>query len=201
MSLMNTVETNNQRIFDAGKQAERDDFWDIFQNYGEGGGVYNNAFSYGKFTDENYNPKYDIIVKDGTTTSDQIFYRAVDITNIKVPMYINSSRFNNVFYGCINLVSIPELHLIETTTYSGAFVNCTALQTLNVFGTIGKNGFNVQWSTKLNKASIESIINALSAKESGLTVTLSQTAVNNAFTAEEWDALETTKSNWNISLV
>ena len=64
--------------------------------------------------------------------------------------------------------------------------------------------------TLLSKASITSIINALSSTTSGLTVTLSKTAVNTAFetesggadgsTSQEWLALATTKSNWTISL-
>ena len=91
------------------------------------------------------------------------------------------------------------------------FTNCFQLQNLTIEGIIGQNGFNVQWSTKLSKASITSIINALSETTSGLTVTLSKTAVNNAFetsagaadgsTSEEWTTLEGTKTNWTISLV
>ena len=54
--------------------------------------------------------------------------------------------------------------------------------------------------TKLTKASLTSIINGLSAETSGLTVSLSKTAVNNAFTDEEWATLIATKSNWTISL-
>ena len=76
---------------------------------------------------------------------------------------------------------------------------------------ITKNGFDVQWSTELSKESIISIINALSDTTTALTVTLSKTAVNNAFetakgnadgsTSEEWAALIATKQNWTISLV
>lgn len=89
-----------------------------------------------------------------------------------------------------------------TTTFTNAFAYAYGLKSLtftedsNIAGNI-----NLQWSTLLNKASIESIINALSTTTEGLTVTLSQTAIDNAFTPEEWEALEATKSNWNISLV
>lgn len=200
MSLMNMVETNNQRIFDAGKIAERDNFWEIFQKGGTTKMSYNNAFSYGRFNDGNYNPKYDILVAPGTATADQMFYNSA-LTSTKKPIYNECSRLQSTFGNCSQMVEIPYLHLLETTTFGYAFTYCAELVTLIIGGTIGQNGFNVQWSTKLNKASIESIINALSAKESGLTVTLSQTAVNNAFTAEEWEALEATKSNWTISLV
>jgi hypothetical protein len=66
---------------------------------------------------------------------------------------------------------------------------------------IGQKNFNVHWSPKLSKASIESIINALSSTTSGLTVTISKTAKEAAFTSAEWSALIATKSNWTISLV
>ena len=81
---------------------------------------------------------------------------------------------------------------------------------MNVEGVIGQNGFDVHWSTNLKTASIVSIVEALSDSTSGLSVTLSQTAVNNMvfpFTSERtgitygsWSELEGTKTNWTISL-
>lgn len=188
--------------FEEGKQAEYDAFWDAFQNNGrETGRIYSNAFSYDRFNDETYNPKYNIICQTGITAADMLFYRS-GLTSTKVPIYILGSRMSQSFGKNPQLVSIPYLHVNESATFASLpFHECSALETLIMGGTIGQNGFDVQWSPKLNKVSIESIINALSAKESGLTVTLSETAVNNAFTAEEWDALEATKTNWTISLV
>jgi hypothetical protein len=91
---------------------------------------------------------------------------------------------------------------------SQKFVNTfnydNALENITFEGVIGQNGFNMQWSTKLSKASITSIINALSPDTSGLTVTLSRQAVISAFgstTSDEWLNLIATKSNWTISLV
>ena len=61
----------------------------------------------------------------------------------------------------------------------------------------------MQWSTKLNKESITSVINRLSSGANGLTVTLSLTAVNNAFEGgrdgTEWQTLIATKPNWTIA--
>jgi hypothetical protein len=85
--------------------------------------------------------------------------------------------------------------------FSNAFSNTNIKELIIVSGVIGKNGLNLQWSISLNKASIESIINALSATTTGLTVTLSQTAIDNAFTAEEWETLRNTKKNWTITLI
>lgn len=100
----------------------------------------------------------------------------------------------------------------KCTTFTNAFAYCTATEEI-IFtddSVIANNGLNVRWSTKLNKASIKSIINALSTEKEGLTVTLSQIAVDNAFetvkgaadgsTSAEWSALEATKTNWHISL-
>lgn len=91
-----------------------------------------------------------------------------------------------------------------------AFVHTDALEEITLEGTAHKS-MNFQNSTKLNKASLTSIIYALSLTTSGLSITLSRAAVNKAFetssgaadgsTSAEWTALVATKSNWTISLV
>lgn len=89
-------------------------------------------------------------------------------------------------------------------TYEGMFAYSSTVVNVTFEGVIGQNGFNMQWAHKLSKASITSIINALSTTTSGLTVTLSKTAVTSAFgstTADEWLNLIATKNNWTISLV
>jgi hypothetical protein len=189
------------KVYEEGKKAERDTFWETIQK----GGIemnYNYAFGYNKFTDGNYFPKYDIIIMQGGTTGSYIFYMALELTDIKVSVDARlATNLQRTFHRCELLKRIPKLIIGANTVFTNTFELCYELEELNIEGVIAKNGFNVQWSEKLNKASIESIINALSATESGLTVTFSKTAVNNAFTAEEWDALEATKTNWTISLV
>ena len=216
------VAENVPKVYESGvregKAAERDAFWDAYQSNGrEKGRIYSNAFSYGRFNDETYNPKYNIICQTSVTAADMLFYNS-GLTSTKVPIYILGSRMSQSFGVNPQLVSIPYLYVNESMTFVGSpFYVCPALETLIMGGTIGQNGFNVQWSTKLNKASIESIINALSATTSGLTITLSQTAIDTAFetvkgaadgsTSAEWIALagdentEGIRPNWNISLV
>lgn len=53
----------------------------------------------------------------------------------------------------------------------------------------------------LTKASIESVVAALSPTVTGQTVTFKKTAKEAAFAQEEWEALIATKSNWTFSLV
>ena len=99
----------------------------------------------------------------------------------------------------------------STAFNSSTFISCTRLENIIVEGVIGQSGFDMQWSTLLSKTSITSIINALSTTTSGLSITLSKTAVNSAFatttggtdgsTSAEWAALIATRSNWTISLV
>jgi hypothetical protein len=115
------------------------------------------------------------------------------------------TSYVGTFQNDRSLHTIEVLRCIAETTYHNTvFFNCNALENLTIEGVIGQNGFDVRYSTKLSKASITSVINALSATTSGLTVTLSKTAVERAFgstTSTEWSALVATKSNWNISLI
>lgn len=220
---LDAMATEIPKVFDAGKKSEYDAFWDSYQqngtrvNYacGFGGNGWSNTL---------FKPKYDIFPTDG-----YMMFRSTSITDIKnIPVKLDFSNCTNSQYmfqwGAVkyageldvrkvkgnqssnmfsyaSIVSIDLLKIGADNSYSNWFTSCSTLVSIAIDGEIGKNGFDVKACTKLNKASIESIINALSSTTSGLTVTLSKTAVNNAFTAEEWDALEATKTNWTISLV
>ena len=115
----------------------------------------------------------------------------------------------NMFNNCAKLVSIEGIHLAEDGSQqlddsSSAFNSCTALKEVRFYGIIADE-LNFRWSTNLSKASIASIINALSTTTSGLTVTLSKTAVDNAFEGGsgggEFHYLIDSKENWTISLI
>jgi len=114
-----------------------------------------------------------------------------------------------VFHSNYRIHTVDELKVSASTTFNThTFYNAQNLIKLNVTGTIGQNGFNVQWSTKLTYESIASIINALSNTTTGKTLTLSQTAINNVFEFGSgnlpiymWDNLVNSKPNWTISLV
>lgn len=119
--------------------------------------------------------------------------------------------YTTTFGNCSSLHTIAAIYVDENTKFeSTAFSNCSSLININIIGTIGQTGLSVRWSTKLSKESITSIINALSTTTSGLSVTLSKTAVNSAFetsegaadgsTSTEWTTLIAPKSNWTISL-
>ena len=191
-----TIAENDKKLYDGGKKAERDAFWDIFQNKGVPK-QYNNAFCTG-WTDENYNPKYPITIPANTGLS-YLFAYNTSVTDTKVTI---TAPYTTVymFHWMSNCHTIRKLVVTENTTFVNGFDYCYKLQNIVIEGVIGNN-VNFQWSTVLSKASITNIVNVLSTTASGKTLTLSKTAVNNAFTTAEWTALAGTRSNWTISLV
>ena len=197
------------------------------------------AGSVNGWDDSNFKPKYDIIASNldhcfqysSITNLKQILedcgvslsfsdsmiaaglYYAFEqsrITHIPELYCPTVSNMQNAFRICRDLKSIDKITVSSGCSTLNAFQNCTALEEIRI-GSVIANAWNFQWSTKLSKDSITSVINALSNTSSGLTVTFSKTAVNNAFkTAEglsdgsnssEWATLIETKPNWTISLV
>ena len=179
-----------------GIKSAYDTFWDEFQNKGAPR-QYNNAFCTG-WTDVNYNPKYPITIPAGTGLSYLYAYNT-NVTDTKVTI---TAPYTTVymFHWMANCHTIRKLVVTEQTTFESAFYYCQKLKNIVIEGVIANN-IDLQWSTVLSKASIQSIVGALSTTASEKTLTLSKTAVNNAFTTAEWTTLANTRSNWTISLV
>lgn len=176
---LTAIAENEQKVYDAGKQAERAITWGILQNYGEELD-YGYAFSNGRFTDENYNPLYPILCKANSNSSGQyMFYNAKDITSTKVPIIANCNVAARMFYGCTKLVEIVELGVHEALTYTQTLDRCSSLERIKITGVIGQS-ISFADCKKLNKASIRSVMEHLSTA-GGYTVTLSEEAVRNAF--------------------
>ena len=214
-------------VYEAGKKAEYDAFWNYYQDNGNKE-IYDYAFSGRSWTVDTFKPKYDIrptraqhmfsqtgIKGDLVALCEQLGI-VVDFSKCKLFSTFASNaqyvtRFGVIdatkatdtiaFINCYKLETIDKLIVSTTTKYSAAmFSGDDKLTKLIVEGEIGQKDFNVSYCPKLSLESIESIINALSASTSGLTVTLSKTAKEAAFTDEEWATLIATKSNWTISL-
>ena len=124
--------------------------------------------------------------------------------NLKVFPDVNMRAIGGIeewFAYCNDLHTIELLRVKAETVYNAnTFIRCDELVNLTIDGVIGQEGFNVKDSKKLSKASITSIISALSTETTGLTVTISKTAKEAAFTDDEWSVLEATKPNWTIAL-
>ena len=212
-----------------GKDAEWNLFWDALQANGTRT-TYSYVFSGAGWTKEAFRPKYDMkptgvyrmfaacgvvgdlveILEDlgveldfSQATSDTNYlFSGAKFTRVGV---INTTSMYSVaqtFMSMYNLVTIDKLVLKDDGSQSFAlpFSGCSALENLTIEGKIGKNGLSFQWSTKLSRESITSVVNALSDATSGLTVTISKTAKESAFTDEEWATLVATKPNWTITL-
>lgn len=217
-----------------------DEFWDAYQDCGERT-AYHSAFSGSGWNNETFKPKYDINPTNAsstfyytsiagdlveilasigvaldfskTTTAGSVFNQALYITRLGVMNFSSSAALSNTFHTMSALETIDLLVLRNdgNQSYSNVFTNCTKLVNLTVEGIIGKDGFNVQWSTKLSRKSIESILSCLSKETSGLTVTLSLAAVNKAFetsenaldgsSSREWTALVAEHTNWTVTLI
>lgn len=181
--------------FEDGKQAEHDRFWDTYQANGTRKD-YNSGFRSKLWVDEIYQPKYDITATSGAAAC----FATSSITDTKVP--ITTTSMNQIFQNATQLKIVRMITLYNFDgNFTNAFQNCSALESITFGSEIANGGMNLQWSKNLSHDSIVNIVGCLSTTTSGLSVTLSKTAVNAAFTTEEWTALEQTRPNWTISLV
>lgn len=117
-----------------------------------------------------------------------------------------------VFYGGYSgrhIWKINRLIFSETTTPNNTWFGYAAMTHIGFEGILAKNGLNVA-ACPLDKESIIKLINILSPDTSGLTITLSKTAVNNAFVIDidddttypegsEYYNLRNSKSNWTFN--
>lgn len=198
---LQTIAENVPRVYEAGKEAgkksEYDKFWDAYQNYGNKNG-YPNAFY--NWRNDCYNPKYPIYGKNTSTTS---IFQWGGMTDTLVDVILLGTSDASYAFRYSDLKTIRKIICEETVNLYKAFEYTYALENITFEGSIGGSDIDFQWSTKLTKASILSIVNALSVNVTGRTLTLSQTAVDNAFggsTSAEWLALVANRSNWSILL-
>lgn len=211
------IADNEPKIYaegiEQGKQAERNAFWDTLQNYGKRN-VYYNAFTSAHYaniwTDKIFNPKYEINCTGNIDGARSLFFSCVFLTDIKVPVNVEGVLVSQSFCYCERLKRIPLLKVNEQTTWMNSFLKCYELQELTIEGTIGQSGLDLKDSTKLTKASIESIIGNLDQTEGSpaRSITLSLMAVNKAFEGgadgdEFTDVCASARAlgNWTISLM
>lgn len=231
---LTTIAEKIQKVFDAGKKSAYDEFWDKLQNNGKRT-EYSATFG-AAWNSKIFKPKYDmkptfagymfncskvsnlkdVLEKQGVTLdfSDcTSFLRTFQYSGISALPKIDMSKCNNSesCFGAMHALTSLDLVVSQDTVFSSnTFITLPKVTHLSISGTIGKKLFNVKDSPKLDKESITSIINALSDTTSGLTVTLSKTAVNNAFGIDiddentypegsEFYTLRNSKKNWTIS--
>lgn len=191
-----TIAENEQRVFDAGKQAEYDAFWDVFQNNGNRE-EYQYAFAYGgKWTAATFRPKYKLY----PTTASSMFREQTQLNLTECAVEVDFSRCTNFNYtfmsGCPKIgvvdasaasdlnqtfsyyfvTSIEKLIVHEGLSFTSTFIQATYLEDIVIEGTIAKT-ISFAQSKKLTLESAKSIITALkdftgTGKEFTTTVTL-----------------------------
>ena len=214
-----------------GKQSAYDEFWNAFQRNGTLTS-YNYAFAGNGWNATSFKPKYSmypvradcmfhtcpmkediqtifdrqgIVLDTSNATSVGQMFAYSSITGCGEISTVKSADLSMMFYQDKFMKTIGKLILKSdgSQTFNNTFYLCEALENITIEGIIGNN-FDAKHSTKLTKQSITSIINALSTTTSGKTLTLSQTAVINAFGSldnAEFTALVGSRTNWTISTV
>ena len=196
---LTVVAKNQQKVFDAGRVQGERDWWEKYQRWTATS--YHNDYMYAfagyLWDDTAYDP---IVQIDATARSNDIFAYS-RITDTKVPVNIASSSTTNknaTFRNATNLVTIRKFIVNASQSMNGQFSGCTKLKNLTIEGTIGKAvGLG---ECPLTRESIESVVNALSTNTSGLTCTFKKTAVESAYTDEQWAAVKNSKPNWAFAL-
>ena len=140
------------------------------------------------------------------------FYNSAAIKHIgRILFPADPKRWEKAFWNCTALHTIDELPSVYGTYFDAdTFYKCYALENIKFTGEITTSNFYITWSKKLSKASLNSLIIALSPTITGKTARISLTAVNTAFetstgagdgsTSQEWKDLIAIRPNWTISL-
>jgi hypothetical protein len=188
---LTTIAENEPKVYEAGKKAENDRFWDDVTNKGQRAD-FSKGFAY--WGAEYIRPNRKIIPTANASAA-QTFSGCPNLKKIEADYFDFSQKtkgtgwqtgYYYTFYNCPNLEEIediglspdhsysttfsnPKLHTIanitvdKNTQFSGTFDYCYALRHLGIYGTIGQNGFNVRWSP-LDSDSVSRIVGALEDK-------------------------------------
>lgn len=200
--------------YDQGYTDGEDAMWDIVQNYGTRTDY---SYAFLKWSGEYIRPKYKVVP---TGACRNIIYNCPDIKKIEsayfdlsqsssplngydfatcgkleevedIGLKATTSTCDHAFAWDSVLRKVARIELNESTNVTNLLYCCYALEDVRIAGTIGQSGINLQYSPKLNKASIESFVNALTIEPAhqpkGKTITFSKKAVDNAFSGLVWD--------------
>ena len=227
-----TTEAYNQGFAD-GKQAEYDRFWDVFQGEGHRtdcrymfsgvGWNSDNLKPKYKTIPTNANGMFKYCCRSGASSNNYIdfelikdkfdfsnandlkdTFQAASIKNLYVDTK-SATTLHNTF-NCNDGGGLPNITLktYEYTKFATTFdYGNTTTVTFTDDSVIAENGLYLARQIGMTHDQLKSVIDALSTTTTGLSVTLSLTAVNNAFVGgkdgTEWQTLIATKPNWDIA--
>lgn len=183
---------NIEEYIEQGRQEEWSEFWDAYQANGALTN-YNQAFYGERWTEATFKPKYSISpILAAEMFRNSMLNIDLSSLCSELNINIDFSKCTNttyLFYGS-RIIRLPEIDLTSVndiatrefgemrslTTidkliiksdgsqrFANTFTNDDKLENLTIEGTIGQNGFNVQWCP-LTHESLMNIINALQDK-------------------------------------
>lgn len=221
--------TDGELYYDKGKQDENNEWWDNISAYGA---RTNWQYVFMAWKGKAIKPPYkltptsvfnmfygaancevdwDMFDFSGCTEVNAIF-AASQIKNVG---WLDFSNVLNIYqlFKWAGAVETAKIHLNPNGTkfcQQDFYDMGNNLKNLTFTGVFYGN-VDIHWSSRLTKESIQNLISTASSTHNSYTITLSKTAVNNAFetssgladgsTSQEWLSLVATKSNWTISLV
>lgn len=175
-----------------GAKVEYDRFWDACQRNGSRTS-YVYGFSGTSWTDETYNPKYDIYAS-GTNGANNLFLYSA-ITDAKVAITLDGTNTQNAFAGA-SLKRIPLIRLVGNVKFTTSFaVTNHQLEYIRFEGEI-RNPINFSYCANLSQDSILNIIEHLATINTAQTLTLGTVNLGKLTDAEKAIA---TQKGWTLA--
>lgn len=189
--VVEAVGVDPDAIFEAGKQAEHDRFWDAVQDNGNRT-IYRYAFYGWRYS--NFKPKYDMKPTEGafmfgsldrpTGWEGKSFVDALSQAGVTLDtsecaemsgmfysaytsdfpeiVVAKKTSLAQMFYNCPYLEEITiTIYEDCVTSFANTFYYCPKLKRLNLNGVIDCTGFDVRYSTELEHDSLVNILNKL----------------------------------------
>lgn len=132
------IAENEQRVFDAGKKAEHDHFWDVFQQYGERTNYQQGFFAFRNTA--NFYPKYDV-APTGNAMSMMMYFGISDDEPIDLAarleecgVRLDMSKVTNMqqaFYWRLGVTRLPEISMESATNAQSCICNNIHLVTID----------------------------------------------------------------------
>jgi hypothetical protein len=216
-------------VYDAGKQAQYDKFWNSYMNNLNGSWAQKGAFAGSGWNDNTFNPNKSYNPWSGKIC--EMFFKDSRISDLAGILKRNGIVFN--FSGCIyfdsfaqssTIAYFPALDMSSAERFQYTFTSCANMVSIekwiisskgnqvftDTFGgcTSLKNiviegviGNSISfYASPLSKESITSVVNALSTTATGKTLTLKKSAVTKAFETSDGAADGSTSNEWTTFL-
>lgn len=191
------ITRNVQKVFDSGRKAEYDAFWD---GYLKNRTNFNCAFAGYGWNPDNLKPNnteklkptaaymmfgyannitdlsdiHEWVDFSECTNAQYLFYNAANLVKIGKLDLQNTTSVANMFFPCTKLKEVEEIYITEKTTSGNSFCNNTNSLEKMIFkdgSVINFSGINFKWATNLSTESIRSILKALSSNGNGKSIT------------------------------